>query len=208
MLFPHAILISLILSGEFLYIQTTYHIHRKSVRFITHRCALLKLLDGKIGQFCDMDLRNTMRAYILNRKSVCFDISWIHETDYSKGTLSGYHQTFVIPMESLRRALNGEEMRIMLLDRDGDTHCPVAFAPSGHAVIAMLDKQERRALSKALARFFQWRDDSVYLSRDWYAKDFFFRSEHSISGGLLLSSRTIIGKDGKEHQALVYSVHT
>ena len=63
-------------------------------------------------------------------------------------------------------------------------------------------------MSKALARNFQWRDDEVYMSRDWYSNDFFFRTAHSISGGFLLSSRMIVGKDGQEHEELRYSVHT
>ena len=208
MLYPNAILISLCLNNQFLSIQTTDHLHGKSVRFLAHRFDLLKLLDGKVSQVCDTDLRNMMRCYIFNKKNVFFDMTFLRETDYARGTLAGYHQTFVIPCDSLRHALEGESMKIMLLNREGETRCPITFAESGHAVIARLNKRERRALSKALALSFRWRDDEVYMSRDWYDRDFFFRSAHSISGGFLLSSRMIVGKDGREHEELRYSVHT
>ena len=207
-MYPNAILVTLILSGGLLSIQTTDRDHGRSQRFLAQAHLLQKLVDGALASHCDNDLHNFLKVFTLDREHLCFHIWWLRETGSRLGTLEGCHQSFVLPTETLRRALAGEEVRCMLLDRNGDTRCPISLAPSGHEVVKGLNKRERRALAKALSRSFRWRFDAVELMKDWERKSFFFRSSHSINGGFILSSCMVTGRDGKEHEALSYSVHT
>lgn len=207
-MYPNAILVTLTLDDDLLSIQTTDHSHGKSARFVTCAELFQSFAEGTGTWVCDNDLHNFLKAYQMDREHLYFDVSWLRETSCCLGTLEGWHQSFVLPVSALRRALTGEKVRCLLLDRNGDTRCPIRFSPSGHEVIRGLTKRERRALSKALSRNFQWRFDAVELTQDLGRKDFFFRSAYGITGGFILSSRTITGRDGQEHEALSYNVHT
>lgn len=83
------------------------------------------------------------------------------------------------------------------LSKEPIRQAEITLRESAHELIAKLNSQERRALSKALRDSFKWPGDHVRLSRDW-GKDFWFSAEN-IHGGLCRHEY-----NGK----ITYSVHT
>lgn len=70
----------------------------------------------------------------------------------------------------------------------------------------------RRAFVKALKNSFHWgRESRINIYRDGTNSFFFAETKgekRGICGGLVRSTRTVIGKDGNAYQSVYYGVHT
>lgn len=142
--------------------------------------------DGQ--QMLDYDCGNWLRAY-MERGMVRMEFTWIWHACVRR-------QWVYLDAADLEALIYGRCI-VRRLSKEPSRQAEITLRESAHALIATLNKRERRALSKALRDSFQWPGDHVTLSRDW-GKDFWFSAD-GIHGGLCRSHY-----NGK----ITYSVHT
>lgn len=196
-------LVKLTPDDTFIALQTYDVLHGKSSRFYIS-IAMLKhwLEETSNTTFLDVDLQNTLKM-TLTGEEIYTVINWLNVTN--QGTVSGFQQTFYIPISLLARALFGEKIRFTV-SRNAESKAHVALSFAGAKRLLSLSKLERRAFSKAIRDNFRWKNSNVTLSAD-FGKDFFFREE-TMCGGLCLHEIIVHGKDGADHTGIRYSVHT
>lgn len=156
------------------------------------------LLDD--GEVCEQDCGNFVRVLTF-RGRVTFNFAWL---DGLGDRVTGFRQTFELPADLIRRAMNGEKVTYLYRP---DCAFPKIVAQRASAKI-IRDPLKRRALSKALRDNFHYRNAGrVILSSDG-PNDFFFRIDgERLSGGLILSQRSR-QINGRERTGYYYSVHT
>ena len=206
-MYPDAILVSLSLSERFLVIRTTDYAHGKSERFYASVDAFRCLLD-KNTPVHDFDLRNSLQAHWASEKEIAFCFTWLHLIG-PRNDVHGYQQRFLLPQDKLEAALNGDRVKLVLLEPEGNKRCPIVFTVSANEIVRRIVRNplKKRALSKALRDHFRWQSgERVTLYRDC-REDFLF-STCTIDGGLCLHQREVRGKDGMKHVAYEYTVHT
>lgn len=156
------------------------------------------LLDN--GEICEQDCGNFVRVLTF-RGRVTFDFAWL---DGLGDRVTGFRQTFELPADLIRRAMDGEKVTYLCRPNYA---LPKIVAQCTPASIVS-DPLKRRALSKALRDNFRYYGAGrVILSSDG-PNDFFFRIDgERLSGGLILSqhSRQV---NGRERTGYYYSVHT
>ncbi len=157
--------------------------------------------------FLDADLNSFLKAYRDTEDRVHFIISWIRVS--SKDDATGFVQRFDLPLLFIKSVLlTGDPGKILVTINQDTPKADITLSPSAHCMVRRVsrDKLSRRALSKAMARSFFWKNSHITLYADMN-RSFFFRDE-KICGGLVLHSSTITGKDGLPHEKLEYSIHT
>lgn len=197
------ILVKLRADGEFIRIRTFDRAHGGSRSFIVRREVLWKLPEGETA--IDSDLDGFLEAFVRN-EMVQMRFYWI---SVNNDVISGYKQSFEIPLTLILRVLNSRDMMAKYLYRAAKK--PTRF----HAVRAantlrkiQQDNRVRRAFSKGMRDHFHWPGDTVTLYSDGL-HDFYFTADNGfpINGGLILhegSVNTVRGTFPK----LQYSVHT
>ena len=197
------ILVKLRADGEFIRIRTFDRAHGGSRSFIVRREVLWKLPEGETA--IDSDLDGFLEAFVRN-EMVQMRFYWI---SVNNDVISGYKQSFEIPLPLILRVLNSRDMMAKYLYRAAKK--PTRF----HAVRAantlrkiQQDNRVRRAFSKGMRDHFHWPGDTVTLYSDGL-HDFYFTADNGflINGGLILhegSVNTVRGTFPK----LQYSVHT
>ena len=197
------ILIKLRADGEFIRIRTFDRVHGGSRSFIVRREVLQKALAGDTA--IDSDLDGFFEAFERDGM-IQMRIYWI---SVNNDVISGYKQSFEIPLTLILRVLNSRDMMAKYLYRAAKK--PTRF----HAVRAantlrkiQQDNRVRRAFSKGMRDHFHWPGDTVTLYSDGL-HDFYFTADNGfpINGGLILhegSVNTVRGTFPK----LQYSVHT
>ena len=197
------ILVKLRADGEFIRIRTFDRAHGGSRSFIVRREALWKLPEGETA--IDSDLDGFLEAFVRN-EMVQMRFYWI---SVNNDVISGYKQSFEIPLTLILRVLNSRDMMAKYLHRA--TKKPTRF----HAVRAantlrtiQQDDRIHRAFSKGMRDHFHWPGDTVTLYSDG-DHDLYFTAESGFpaNGGLILhegSVNTVRGTFPK----LQYSVHT
>ena len=157
--------------------------------------------------FMDCDLNSFLRAYRDTEDLIHLEISFIRVN--SNDDAVGFVQRFDLTLLFIKSVMiTGETMKTLVpINRDPEK-ATITLTESAHCMVRRVakDKLTRRALSKAMARSFFWKNSHVTLYAD-VNRSFFFREER-ICGGLILHSSTITGKDGKPHEKLEYSIHT
>ena len=157
--------------------------------------------------YLDSDLNAFLKAYRDSEDRVHFIVSWIRVNGNDDAT--GFIQRFDLTLVFIKG--------VMITEQDGKTltaiqqdpvKASITLTPSAHCMVRRLakDKLTRRALSKAMAKCFFWKNSHVTLYAD-VNRSFLFRDER-ICGGLILHSTTITGRDGKPHEKLEFSIHT
>ena len=206
--YANAILLTMMLSGDYLSIFTIDKAHGRSQRFLIKASMLGEWLNSNDGTtLTDCDLHNFLSVYRFNRDTVTMRFSWLSAN--SRNDLKGYQQTMLVPADQLYRALRGFRPRV-LVEPDVIPQSKLRFTGSAQGLIARIsqDKLNKRALSKALRDNFHWRDAyAVTFSADW-GMSFAFYDETGMHGGLVRHERTVRGKDGKAYVAVKYEVHT
>ena len=197
------ILIKLRADGEFIRIRTFDRVHGGSRSFIVRREVLQKALAGDTA--IDSDLDGFFEAFESDGM-IQMRIYWI---SVNNDVISGYKQSFEVPLTLILRVLNSRDMMAKCLYRA--TKKPTRF----HAVRAartlrtiQQDDRVRRAFSKGMRDHFHWPGDTVTLYSDG-PTDLYFTTESGFpaNGGLILhegSVNTVHGTFPK----LQYSVHT
>ena len=198
-------------SADYKVISTFSEDHRNSQNFYLCTRKFMQWLecsDPWSAQYLEMDMHNVFKAtHSLNGK-VEITIYWVR-VDNSED-IRGYMQSFSVDAAKLRDIMIDTHDRKILASTKRDyAQAKINISKKAHSQIRVLilNKQMRRALSKALStNFFYGSDDVVDLYTSW-GSDFDFSCD-GINGGLVLHDAYVIGYDGKHHQKLFYSVHT
>lgn len=197
-------------STDFITLQTYAPRFGKSERFFVHRAELERLA----GEFpalplIDSDLNNFLHVY-RDKNHLSVRATWLSVS--SSDRAAGYVQRFTLPVQSVRQALAGTIVKTLFHTGDTKPKATIRFTPEGHREIRRLcaDKYTRRAL----CRFFRdnmnyGEDETIELTRDGWAKGFYFVSpETGLDGGIILHETEIRGKDGKAHRKVFFGLHT
>ena len=99
------ILVKLNPDDTFIALQTYDVLHGKSSRFYLCRSMLHRWLEEETStSFLDIDLQNTLKLTITS-DDIYTVVNWLNVS--SQGNISGYQQSFYIPISTLYRALEG-----------------------------------------------------------------------------------------------------
>ena len=204
--FGHHAIVTISANGRFLTFRTLDAQHGRSTRMFIGADALYNWIDKpSTTAFMDYDCGSFVVMHRVNDQSVHLHQTWIQPDVMN--TVRGYAQDFDLSVDDLLAALVAEFgiKRLVALD-SSQGHAVFTITNGAHRQIKALDKQHRRALSKALRDGFHWKGSHVCLYADW-DKDFSFVDQR-LNGGLCLHETRVIGRDGKLHRKLCYQVHT
>ena len=196
--------------GELLYLTTFEPRRGRCCHFYINALRLGSWLNESTSNgpvFYDADLNSFLRAYRDSEDCIHFVISFIRINGNDDAT--GFVQRFDLNIVTIKDVMIiGQTLRRLVPINRDTPKAEITLTPSAHCMVRCVakDKLTRRALSKAMARNFFWKDSHVTLYAD-INRSFVFRDER-ICGGLVLHSSTIIGKDGKPHEKLEYNIHT
>jgi len=125
----------------------------------------------------------------------------------SSGSRTVYdEQHFGLPVDVMARALQGESIRHLHVERD--KRARLDFTNVGNVIRRIReDKRKRRAFIKALRASFDWGGSFVSFYDDCTPCGFFFKEKGGISGGLIMHEREVNTPTGGMH-SYEYSVHT
>jgi len=193
-------------TGSFIMFKTYDAAHGNSMRMYIDSDKLYHWLDSEAqNAFLDHDCGSFTIMRRVNKEIVSVRLTWLHSIGHND--VKGYVQEFSLPADDLMLPLiTGDRVRKLVALDDKPRHAQITITNGAHRQIRALDKQQRRALSKALRDSFYWKDSHLCLYADW-GSDFSF-VEQKISGGLCLHDSRVAGKDNKLHSKLCYQVHT
>ena len=179
--------------------------HGRSCRMFIDGDRLYRWLDKlDVSSFMDYDCGSFI---VIHRRD---NIVHVHQTwvqSDSQNSIHGYTQNFDLAVDDLLAVLvAGVRIRKLAALESKPGQASITITNGAHRQIKALDKLHRRALSKAMRDSFRWKDSHVCLYADW-GKDFSFVDQR-LNGGLCLHEKQIIGRDGKRHDKLYYSIHT
>lgn len=201
----HAI-ITIESTGSFITLKTYDAQHGNSMRMYIDSDKLYHWIGSEaLSSFLDHDCGSFTIMHRVNKNTIEVHLTWLHSIGYSN--LSGYVQNFVLHADALMAVLlTGDRVRKLVALDDQPRQANITITNGAHRQIRALDKQQRRALSKAMRDSFKWKNSCLCLYADW-GNDFSF-VEQKMSGGLCLHDTRISGKDRKPHNKLYYQVHT
>ena len=206
-IYRQPILVSLSDSNIFVMLQTYDPQNGRSQRFCLSRKTLANQLDHTAeGVTIESDLQNFCSVALVDT-DMTFVVYWLH----GSGKLQGYQQSFSVPVSKITQVLSGGSVR-HLHTQDGLSKARLSFQPSACEAIAGIakDKLKRHALRQFFRDNFNYgQGEELVIERDTWVKGFYFwSSETSFEGGIVLHETTVIGKDNRPHRKLFYSVHT
>ena len=206
-IYRQPILVSLSDSNIFVMLQTYDPQNGRSQRFCLSRKTLADQLDHTAeGVTIESDLQNFCSVALVDT-DMTFVVYWLH----GSGKLQGYQQSFSVPVSKITQVLSGGSVR-HLHTQDGPSKARLVFQPSACEAIAGIakDKLKRHALRRFLRDNLNYgQGEELVIERDTWVKGFYFwSSETSFDGGIVLHETTVIGKDNRPHRKLFYSVHT
>ena len=166
--------------GEFIEFQTIDKAHGASQRFLASKRGLSKLWDGEL--FLETDLHNVMKASEYNG---CTHIKFWWVREKWNREIEGYMQTFMVANTDICAAFDNPEPVKLLVDNEYKP-CKICITDAAQAEIGQLSHDKQRALRKFMRDAFRWKDSEVTIYRDGN-RDFFFREEGGICGGIIWS---------------------
>ena len=201
----HAI-ITIESTGSFITLKTYDAQHGNSMRMYIDSDKLYHWIDSEaLSSFLDHDCGSFTIMHRVNKNTIEVHLTWLHSIGCDN--VNGYVQNFVLHADTLMGVLlTGDSVRKLVALDDQPRQAKITITNGAHRQIRALNKQQRRALSKAMRDSFRWRDSYICLYADW-GNDFAF-VEQKMSGGLCLHDTRISGKDRKPHSKLYYQVHT
>ena len=201
----HAI-VSIESTGSFITLKTYDAAHGNSTRFYIDSDKLYRWIDGEAqNTFLDHDCGSFTIMRRASKDTISVRLTWLHAI--GRGDVKGYTQEFDLHTDDLMMPLiTGDRVRKLVSLEDKPRQANITITNGAHRQIRALDKQQRRALSKALRDSFYWKDSCLCLYADW-GSDFSF-VEQKMSGGLCLHNTRVAGKDRQLHNRLSYQVHT
>ena len=193
-------------TGSFITLKTYDAQHGNSMRMYIDSDKLYHWIDSEAqSSFLDHDCGSFTIMHRVNKNTIEVHLTWLHSIGCSN--LGGYVQNFVLHTDALMAVLlTGDRVRKLVALDDQPRQANITITNGAHRQIRMLDKQQRRALSKAMRDSFKWKNSCLCLYADW-GNDFAF-VEQKMIGGLCLHDTRISGKDKKLHSKLIYQVHT
>ena len=197
----HFILVSFVPDGDFISLTTYSRRHGKSQRFLLSKANVTAFINDTVPELYDADLNNFLHGSYADADTIHLRITWLTGSE----KLTGYWESFALPVKLLSAAVNNEPVRYLI--HNTIAQCPIALAASAQQMVHNLDMLERRALSKALRDNWYWRyPEDLTLYADW--NDSFYFHTETICGGLCRHADTVPGADRKPHLRIRYSVHT
>ena len=206
-IYRQPILVNLSDSNIFVMLQTYDPQNGCSQRFCLSKKTLANQLDHTAeGVTIESDLQNFCSVALVDT-DMTFVVYWLH----GSGKLQGYQQSFSVPVSKITQVLSGGSVR-HLHTQDGLSKARLVFQPSACEAIAGIakDKLKRHALRRFFRDNFNYgQGEELVIERDTWVNGFYFwSSETSFDGGIVLHETTVIGKDNRPHRKLFYSVHT
>lgn len=191
-------LVSMHRHGECIEISTYSRRHGRHGRFYIVADSLAEYYHGtRRRSFFDTDCGNIAQISFYNGKCV-MDFTWL--SHYGSGKVEGITERVVIPATEMldfmiftnhdRQLISGEELEAG----------KVEFTETAMRNIRNLNRRQRRAFSKAMARGkLRWPNTATKVWADG-KRDFYFSTDDGLCGGLILHTQP----DGR----CAYSVHT
>ena len=201
----HAI-ITIESTGSFITLKTYDAQHGNSMRMYIDSDKLYHWIDSEAqSSFLDHDCGSFTNMHRMSKERISVRLTWLHSI--GNGNVNGYIQRFELLADDLMAVLlTGDRVRKLTALDERIRQAQITITNGAHRQIRALNKQQRRALSKAMRDSFRWKDSHICLYADW-GNDFAF-VEQKMSGGLCLHDTRISGKDRKPHSKLYYQVHT
>jgi len=193
-------------TGSFVTLKTYDAKHGNSMHMYIESDKLYCWIDSEAqNAFIDHDCGSFTIMRRVSKNIVSVRLTWLHAI--GNGDVKGYTQDFDLHADDLMAVLLTEDRvrKLVSLD-DKPRQAQITITNGAHRQIRALDKQHRRALSKAMRDSFKWKDSCLCLYADW-GSDFSF-VEQKMSGGLCLHDTRISGKDKKLHNKIYYQIHT
>lgn len=193
-------------TGSFITLKTYDAQHGNSMRMYIDSNKLYRWIDSEAQSvFLNHDCGSFTILRRISKETISVRLTWLHTIGC--GNVKGYTQDFDFHDDDLMAVLlTGDRVRKLAALEGKSRQAQITITNGAHRQIRALNKQQRRALSKAMRDSFRWKDSHICLYADW-GNDFAF-VEQKMSGGLCLHDTRISGKDRKPHSKLYYQVHT
>ena len=193
-------------TGSFITLKTYDAQHGNSMRMYIDSDKLYRWIDSEAqSSFLDHDCGSFTIMHRVSQERVSVRLTWLYSV--GGGNLSGHAQNFDLHADDLMTVLlTGDRVRKLAALDERIRQAQITITNGAHRQIRALNKQQRRALSKAMRDSFKWKNSCLCLYADW-GNDFAF-VEQKMIGGLCLHDTRISGKDKKLHSKLIYQVHT
>ena len=207
-IYLNAILVTLTLSEPFVTIRTYDEKHGRSQRFFINKSTLLNQLgDDAEGNSTEADILNFCTVARIGT-SIRFNMFWLHGNCIDD--ISGYRQTFFVPVDKVNKVLDGENVKHLSHVPDCQPKAHIFLTRTAHAVIAEADRLKRHAIRRFFRDNFNYgRDEHLVIQRDELIDGFYFFSTTSrYEGGIALHDTEVKGKDGKLYPKLYFGLHT
>lgn len=205
--FGDCILVKLVPSEpDFVALSTFDIFHGKSSRFFLRRTDLLALLDSD-KPLLDTDIGSYIQATLYQSK-VHFKLTWLRQ-DF-RNDVTGYIHSFDLPVEKLRKVLNGQRVHHVEYITDEKSKAKLVLTDSSHYQIGKIcqDKLTRHALRRFFRDHFNYgSDERLLIYPDIWVKGFFFQCDR-LNGGIVRHEDVVTGKDGREYKKVFYALHT
>lgn len=204
------ILVKLAPSGNFILLTTYDRVHGRSSTFYLTKSRVFYWLEyeEEAEDVTEVDALSSFHAYRVREGYAYVRVVWA--TAHSGDCVSGYYQSFELPLELFQRVCEGEGVTYMVKDYPVMTQARITLSDNAQEMISLYGRKKRRALSKALRNAFCYGPDStVTLYADFGG--FFFIAEGGICGlrgGLILHEKTVTGSNGSTYTGYGFSVHT
>ena len=158
--------------------------------------------------FYDQDCGNILKI-VYNRHSYTFRIEvwWVFGND----RFTGFHQNMILSGDEFMKAIRSTEWRKFLCKENDGVKPPVYIwtesAQRNLRLIGAMHNHVRRAFLKAWARnMLNWPNTKITLYADsaYNCRDFYFRTDDGICGGLICHK----GKTRNGYDKYEYASHT
>ena len=204
--FGHHAIVTIESTGSFVTLKTYDANHGNSTRMYIESDNLYRWIDCEAqSAFLDHDCGSFAIMRRVSKETISVRLTWLHAV--GNHNIKGYTQEFDLHADDLMAVLLTADRVRKLVALDEKPHqAQITITNGAHRQIRALDKQHRRALSKAMRDSFKWKGSCLCLYADW-GNDFSF-VEQKLSGGLCLHDTRVAGRDKQLHSKLYYSVHT
>ena len=160
--FGDCILVKLVPSEpDFVALSTFDFFHGKSSRFFLRKTDLLELLDSD-KPLLDTDIGSYIQATHYQSK-VHFKLTWLRQ-DF-RNDVTGYIHSFDLPVEALRKVLNGQKVHHVEYITDEKPKAKLVLTDTSHYQIGKIcqDKLTKHALRRFFRDHFNYGPDERLL---------------------------------------------